>query len=178
MTDPARVRRHAERIRELVASAVRTQIKDPRLGMITITDSRITADLHDASVYYTVLGDATEQQATAAALESAKGLLRSTVGKALGLRHTPTLTFVLDDVQDHAKHIDELLAQARSADAEVQRIAVGAEYAGDPQPYRVEDEDELGDEPDEDEDEDDSEPAAAELAAEELTGGPAGQDRR
>jgi ribosome-binding factor A len=146
MTDPARVRRHAERVRELVASVVRTQIKDPRLGMITITDARITADLRDATVYYTVLGDAAEQAATGAALESAKGLMRSTVGKALGLRHSPTLTFVLDNVQDHAKHIDELLAAAREADAEVERLAAGAEYAGDAQPYKLE-------EPGEDEDE-------------------------
>ena len=137
MTDPARVRRHAERVRELVASVVRTQIKDPRLGMITITDARITADLRDATVYYTVLGDAAAQAATGAALESAKGLMRSTVGKALGLRHSPTLTFVLDDVQDHAKHIDELLAAARESDAEVERLAAGAEYAGDPQPYKL-----------------------------------------
>jgi ribosome-binding factor A len=137
MTDPTRVRRHAERVRELVAAVVRTQIKDPRLGMITITDARITADLRDATVFYTVLGDPAAEAGTAAALESAKGLLRSTVGKALGLRHSPTLTFVLDNVQDQAKHIDELLAAARDADAEVQRIAAGAKYAGDPQPYRV-----------------------------------------
>src|SRR5438034_8663414 len=146
MTDPARVRRHAERVRELVASVVRTQIKDPRLGMITITDARITGDLRDATVFYTVLGDAAAQSGTAAALESAKGLLRSTVGKALGLRHSPTLTFILDNVQDHAKHIDELLAQARDADTEVQRAAAGAEYAGDPQPYRVDDADEESEE--------------------------------
>ncbi len=138
MTDPARVRRHAERVRELVASVVRTQIKDPRLGMITITDARITADLRDATVFYTVLGDTAAKTGTAAALESAKGLLRSIVGKALGLRHSPTLSFVLDDVQDHAKHIDELLATARESDAEIQRMAAGAEYAGDPQPYKLE----------------------------------------
>jgi ribosome-binding factor A len=137
MTDPARVRRHAERVRELVASVVRTQIKDPRLGMITITDARITADLRDATVFYTVLGDSAAKVGTAAALDSAKGLLRSTVGKALGLRHSPTLTFVLDDVQDHAKHIDELLAAARESDAQVQALAAGAEYAGDPQPYKT-----------------------------------------
>jgi ribosome-binding factor A len=142
MTDPARVRRHAERIRELVASVVRTQIKDPRLGMLTITDARITADLRDATVYYTVLGDTAAKTGTAAALDSANGLLRSIVGKALGLRHSPTLTFVLDDVQDHAKHIDELLATARESDAQVQALAAGAEYAGDPQPYKV-DEDEV-----------------------------------
>jgi ribosome-binding factor A len=146
MTDPAKVRRHAERVRELVASVVRTQIKDPRLGMITITDARITADLREATVFYTVLGDAAAQAGTAAALESGKGLLRSTVGKALGLRHSPSLTFVHDDVSEQVKHIDELLASARSADAEVQRMAAGAHYAGDPQPYKVEDDedDELG----------------------------------
>ncbi|MFI6819461.1 30S ribosome-binding factor RbfA [Micromonospora sp. NPDC050187] len=158
MTDPAKVRRHAERVRELVASVVRSQIKDPRLGMITITDARITADLRDATVFYTVLGDAAEQAGTAAALESAKGMLRSTVGKALGLRHSPTLTFVLDNVQDHVKHIDDLLAQARSADAEVQRRAAGAEYAGEAQPYRVDDE---SDEDDTESDEADDVPSAA-----------------
>ncbi|TML32128.1 MAG: 30S ribosome-binding factor RbfA, partial [Actinobacteria bacterium] len=117
-----------------------TQIKDPRLGMLTITDARITADLRDATVFYTVLGDSAAKAGTAAALDSAKGLLRSIVGKALGLRHSPTLTFVLDDVQDHAKHIDELLATARESDAQVQRLAAGAAYAGDPQPYKLEDE--------------------------------------
>ncbi|WP_433057460.1 30S ribosome-binding factor RbfA [Dactylosporangium sp. CS-033363] len=141
MTDPAKVRRHAERVRELVASVVRTQIKDPRLGMITITDARITADLREATVFYTVLGDAAAQAGTAAALESAKGLLRSTVGKALGLRHSPSLAFVHDDVSDQVKHIDELLASARTADAEVQRLAAGAHYAGDPQPYKVDEPD-------------------------------------
>ncbi|RUL92875.1 30S ribosome-binding factor RbfA [Verrucosispora sp. FIM060022] len=145
MTDPAKVRRHAERVRELVASVVRSQIKDPRLGMITITDARITADLRDATVFYTVLGDAAAQAGTAAALDSAKGMLRSTVGKALGLRHSPTLTFVLDDVQDQVKHIDDLLAAARNADAEVQRLAARAAYAGDAQPYRLEDVDEAED---------------------------------
>lgn len=141
MTDPARVRRHAERVRELVASVVRKQIKDPRLGMITITDARITADLRDATVFYTVLGDAAARANTAAALASANGLLRSTVGKALGLRHAPSLTFVLDEVPEQAKHIDELLAAARIADAEVQRRAAGASYAGDPHPYRIDDKD-------------------------------------
>ena len=100
--------------------------------MITITDARITADLREATVFYTVLGDAAEQAGTAAALESAKGLLRSTVGKALGLRHSPTLAFVHDNVQEQVKHIDDLLAAARNADAEVQRLgAAGAQYAGD-----------------------------------------------
>ncbi len=141
MTDQAKVRKHAERVRELVAEALRG-IKDPRLGMITITDSRITPDLREATLYYTVLGDVEEQAATAAALESAKGLLRSQVGKALGLRHSPSLAFEQDTVQDNVSHIDELLAAARESDAKVHALAAGASYAGEAQPYRVADEDE------------------------------------
>ena len=146
MADPARARKLAVRIRQIVSAAIEMQIKDPRLGMVTVTDARVTNDLREATVFYTVLGDAAAQAGTAVALESAKGLVRSTVGKALGLRHSPSLAFVLDDVQDHAKQIDDLLAQARTADAEVQRLAAGAHYAGDPQPYKVddhEDEDEV-----------------------------------
>ena len=139
MSDPAKTRRHAERVRELVASLVR-EIKDPRLGMTTITDARITGDLRDATVYYTVLGDAAAQSATATALESAKGMLRTRVGHALGLRHSPSLAFVLDHVQDHAKEIDDLLAEARHRDAEVQRLAAGKQYAGDPDPYKIDEE--------------------------------------
>ncbi|MGA8113138.1 MAG: 30S ribosome-binding factor RbfA [Actinocatenispora sp.] len=141
MTDPARVRRHAERIKELVASALRKQVKDPRLGMVTITDVRSTNDLHDATLYYTVLGDPAEQAAAAAALASANGLLRSIVGKRLGLRFAPTLTFVTDEVPEQATHIEDLLAAARAADAEVQRRAAGASYAGEAQPYKVDEDD-------------------------------------
>lgn len=146
MSDPARVRRYAERIKELVVFALRKQVKDPRLGMVTITDARLTNDLRDATLYYTVLGDPTEQAATKAALDSANGLLRSIVGKRLGLRFAPTLTFAPDEVPQQANHIEELLAAARAADAEVQRQAAGAEYAGDAQPYKVDE----PDEPDED----------------------------
>ncbi|MEV6346061.1 30S ribosome-binding factor RbfA [Actinoplanes sp. NPDC051851] len=137
MSDPAKTRRHAERVRELVASLVR-EIKDPRLGMVTITDARITGDLREATVFYTVLGDATEQASTAAALESAKGMLRSRVGHALGLRHSPSLAFSLDNVQENVKEIDDLLAAARLRDQEVQRLAAGKKYAGDADPYRSE----------------------------------------
>jgi ribosome-binding factor A len=87
-----------------------------------------------------VLGDPTEQAATATALESAKGMLRTRVGHALGLRHSPSLTFVLDNVLDHAKEIDDLLAAARHRDEEVQRLAAGKQYAGDPDPYKLDDE--------------------------------------
>ncbi len=160
MTDPARVRRHAERIKELVASALRKQVKDPRLGMVTITDARLTNDLHEATLYYTVLGDPAEQAATSAALASANGLLRSIVGKRLGLRFAPTLAFVTDAVPEQAKNIEELLAAARAADAEVQRRAAAADYAGDAQPYKL-DEDEDDDDLDEEEPEAVADPSRA-----------------
>jgi ribosome-binding factor A len=146
MSDPAKTRRQAERVKTLVASLVR-EIKDPRLGMTTITDARITGDLREATVYYTVLGDPVEQAATAAALESAKGMLRSRVGHALGLRHSPSLAFVLDNVLDHAKEIDDLLAAARHRDEEVQRLAAGKQYAGDPDPYKADEDDDEDAEP-------------------------------
>lgn len=182
MSDPARVRRYAERIKELVATALRKQIKDPRLGLVTITDARLTADLREATVFYTVYGDTADRAATGAALDSANGLLRSIVGKRLGLRFAPTLAFIRDEVQEQASHIEELLAAARSADAEVQRQAADAEYAGESQPYRVDDEDEPpadDDGPDEGgPDEGDDEPPEAAEAAEGpsagASAGPAG----
>ena len=139
MTDHARARKLADRIKVVVAETLERQVKDPRLGFITITDARVTADLREATVFYTVLGDTTEQASTAAALESAKGMLRSRVGHALGLRHSPSLAFILDNVQDQAKEIDHLLAEARNRDAEVQRLAAGKQYAGDPDPYKADD---------------------------------------
>jgi ribosome-binding factor A len=136
MADQARARRLAGRIKQIVATGIEMQVKDPRLGMVTITDVRVTGDLHDATVFYTVLGDEQDRAASAAALESAKGVLRSEVGRQTGVKFTPTITFVLDAVPDTAKHIDELLAVARQADAEVERARRNAVPAGDQNPYR------------------------------------------
>ena len=123
MADHARARKLADRIRVVVAETLERQVKDPRLGFITITDARVTGDLHDATVFYTVLGDDAARAETAAALESARGVLRSEVGKQTQVRFTPTLTFVLDGVLDNVQHIDELLAKAREADAKVHEVA-------------------------------------------------------
>lgn len=136
MADHARARKLADRIRVVVAETLERQVKDPRLGFVTVTDARVTADLREATVFYTVLGGELERQATAAALESAKGVLRSEVGRQTQVRFTPTLAFVLDGVQDNVRHIDELLARARAADAAVHEAAAGAVPAGDPDPYR------------------------------------------
>ena len=86
MADPARARKLAERIQQIVAHLLDTRVKDPRLGFVTVTDVKVTGDLQHASVFYTVLGDEEARAGTAAALESAKGLLRSEVGKRLGIQ--------------------------------------------------------------------------------------------
>ena len=140
MAEQARARRLAKRIAKIVASALEYEVKDPRLAMVTITDARVTADLRDATVYYTVLGETVDAPpdtaGVAVALASATGVLRSLVGRGTGVRFTPTLTFVPDDLPDGARRIDELLARAHDADAEVARIAAGASPAGEPDPYR------------------------------------------
>ncbi|HEY0166040.1 MAG TPA: 30S ribosome-binding factor RbfA [Jatrophihabitans sp.] len=136
MADSPRSRRMAGRIRQIVASYIESQIKDPRLGMVTVTDVKITGDLHDASVYYTVLGDDVERADSAAALEAAKGQIRSEVGRQTGVKFTPTVSFYLDELPQSAQHIDELLALARQADAQVQQARAHAVPAGDPDPYR------------------------------------------
>src|SRR3954463_10240564 len=121
------------------------RVKDPRLGFVTITDVRVTGDTQNASVFYTVLGEEEQLQGTAAALESAKGLIRSEVGKQLGMRHVPTLEFIHDALPDSARHIDELLEKVRESDAAVAASASGATYAGEADPYKkphVEDDDE------------------------------------
>ncbi|MCA1713016.1 MAG: 30S ribosome-binding factor RbfA [Actinobacteria bacterium] len=154
MVDVARARKLAVRIREVVASTLEMQVKDPRLGMVTITDAKVTPDLREATLYYTVFGDATAQQESAMALESAKGVLRATVGKQTGVRYTPSLTFIADVVPETAGRIEELLAKARAEDAKVHEQAERAEPAGDADPYKAPrvavDEDEAHDE-DEDE---------------------------
>lgn len=137
MVDQARARRMAGRIKQIVAVGLETQIKDPRLGMVTVTDVRLTGDLHDATIFYTVYGDEHERAETAAALQSATGVLRSEVGRQTGVRFTPTLRFQLDEVPDTAKEIEDLLAAARAADAKVEQVRSGASFAGDADPYRV-----------------------------------------
>lgn len=137
MADTARARRLAKRIAQIVASGLEHEVKDPRLAMVTVTDARVTPDLRDATVYYTVFGDDADYASTAAALSSATGVLRSRVGQQTGVRFTPTLTFVADTVPDNARRMEELLAKAKEADDEVARLASGAVPAGDADPYRT-----------------------------------------
>lgn len=136
MADPARARKVAERIKVLMAEGLSTLVKDPRLGFVTITDVRVTGDLQQATVFYTVLGGEQERADAAEILQTYRGRLRSHMGKGLGIRLTPTLEFVPDALPEDAAHLEDILRQVHERDAELAARATGAGYAGEPDPYR------------------------------------------
>jgi ribosome-binding factor A len=127
----------ADRIKEVVAQTLESRVKDPRLGFVTITDVRVTGDLQQASIFYTVLGDEAAREGTAAALKSANGMLRSEVGQALGLRITPTLAFFADGLAESASAMNDLMSQVRRADEELAKLRQDAKPAGDADPYKT-----------------------------------------
>jgi len=138
-----RVRKIADRIQVIVAEMLERRIKDPRLGFVTITDVRVSGDSQQATVFYTVLGAEAEVAASAAALESARGLIRSEVAKQLSMRHAPSLSFIHDALPENARHLDELLNKARQSDEQVAAASAGATYAGDADPYKKPHEDDV-----------------------------------
>ncbi|HEY0645656.1 MAG TPA: 30S ribosome-binding factor RbfA [Nocardioides sp.] len=158
MSNP-RVRKIADRIKVVVAEMLERRIKDPRLGFVTVTDVRVTGDSQQASIFYTVLGAEDDLASTAAALESAKGVIRSEVARQLGMRIVPSLTFIPDALPESARALAAVRARAKQQDEAV-AAQRGSAYAGDADPYKkprvVEDdleddhEDDLDDELDED----------------------------
>jgi ribosome-binding factor A len=127
----------ADRIKEVIAQLLETRVKDPRLGFITITDVRVTGDLQQASIFYTVLGDDEARSATSAALLSAKGMLRAEVGHALNLRIVPTLEFFPDGLQESASAMNELMAQVRRKDEELAKLRANAKPISGDDPYKI-----------------------------------------
>jgi ribosome-binding factor A len=136
MADVARARRLAERIKVLIAESLDRVVKDPDLGMVTITDVRVTPDLAHATVFYTVYGSTDEVNTSMAIMTKNTGRIRGEVGRHLQIRVTPTLEFVIDEVPATAASLAALLAEAKARDAEVARLAAEAEYAGEENPYR------------------------------------------
>ncbi|MGE9809629.1 MULTISPECIES: 30S ribosome-binding factor RbfA [unclassified Janibacter] len=156
MADPARARKIADRIKEVIAANLTQVIKDPDLGFVTITDVRVTGDLQHASVFYTVFGDEAQHAKSAEVLEAHKGRLRSLVGRQLGIRLTPSLEILPDALPENVSAIEDLLRVAREKDAAVAAAASGATYAAGEDAYRTDREDApLGDEADDDDDLDD-----------------------
>lgn len=127
----------ADRIKEVIAQLLETRVKDPRLGFITITDVRVTGDLQQASIFYTVLGDDEARSATSAALSSAKGMLRAEVGQALNLRIVPTLEFFADGLQESASAMNDLMAEVRRKDEELAKLRANAKPIGGDDPYKI-----------------------------------------
>ena len=161
MADPARAARLAKRIAAIVATAIEHDIKDPRLDYVTVTDVRVTNDLHDATVFYTVMGPTLDvdpdYESAAAGLEKARGQLRTKVGAGTGVRFTPTLRFELDGVPAAVANMEALLAKAREQDARVAAAAANAQPAGEADPYRHDDDVENGLEDETEEPADDAE---------------------
>lgn len=132
-----RARKMADLIREVVAQRLQKGLRDPRMGYVTITDVQVTGDLQHASIFFTVLGDETERADTAAALKAATGMLRTEVGRNITARLTPSIEFVPDGIPENAAAIESLLSEARERDAEISAMKSTAQYAGDPDPYKV-----------------------------------------
>jgi ribosome-binding factor A len=127
----------AERIKTITAQTLQRRVQDPRLGFLTITDVRLTKDWHNAELFYTVLGDEAAWADAAAALETAKGQVRSAVARGLKMRFAPELAFVPDAMPEQSAHMEALIAEARAKDAAVADLAQGAEFAGEADPYKA-----------------------------------------
>jgi ribosome-binding factor A len=104
-----RMRRVDEAVRAVLSEAIATQIKDPRVGFVTVTDVKTSPDLRHARVYVSVLGGDETRAESLDGLRSAQGFLQRRVASELVLKHTPTLTFAYDGSVDHGMRITELL---------------------------------------------------------------------
>src|SRR6187200_3531062 len=104
-----RMRRVNELMREVIGSAIASELEDPRIGFVTVTSVDTSADLRQARVYVSVLGDPEQRDETMAGLESAHGVLQQSVARELSLKHKPTLQFVFDESIDRGMRISELL---------------------------------------------------------------------
>ena len=136
MVDHARARKLAERIKVLVAEALEKAVKDPDLGFVTITDVKVTPDLQHAKIFYTVYGSEQDKQRSKEIMEKNQGVLRREVGRGLSIRLTPTIELEMDEIQENAAHLNDLLAEAKARDAELHEIAAKATLAGDANPYK------------------------------------------
>lgn len=106
-----RMRRVDEAIRQVIGAAVSGELKDPRVGFVTVTDVRTSADLSHARVYVSVLGNEDQRQDTLRGLQSAHGYLQGRLASELHMKRTPTLTFTYDDTTDRALRVEELLEE-------------------------------------------------------------------
>ena len=147
-TNP-RAARIAALIQRVIASNMESTLHDKRLKNVTITDVKVTNDLQLAKVYWTTIShtgnDEGERKRAQTALNQARGRLRTMVGAKAGLRLTPQLQFIFDEVPGEAHEIDDIIVDARRRDEELARMRANAQYAGEADPYKHDDEDETED---------------------------------
>ena len=112
-----RMRRVDEAVREVLGDAIAKDIKDPRVGFVTVTDVKTSPDLRHARVYVSVLGEHARRRATLDGLSSAHGFLQRRVAAELHLKHTPELTFLYDDTAERGMRVSQLIAEHAPADS-------------------------------------------------------------
>ena len=110
-----RMRRVDEAMREVLSDVLSHELKDPRVGFVTVTDVKTSPDLRHARVYVSVLGDADAVAASLEGLESAHGFLQGRIGSELRLKNTPALQFVHDDTAERAQRLERLLKDREDA---------------------------------------------------------------
>jgi len=112
-----RVSRVGEQIKKELSQILQQELKDPRIGFVTITSVEMSGDLQHAKVYVSVMGDEEQKKNTLAALNKAKGFIRSELGRRIALRHTPELVFKVDESIEHGQYINQLLREVKTDDA-------------------------------------------------------------
>jgi len=113
----SRPERVAQMVQQCLGELFARGIRDPRVGLVTITGAKISPDLRQARVYWTVHGGEAHMKSTAEGLEAAKAYLRREVGKQLGMRVVPDLSFTYDEAIDRGDRIDQLLREAKASDS-------------------------------------------------------------
>src|SRR6056297_2103561 len=111
-----RERKVAEFLKEEVSEIIRREVKDPRIGFVSITDVEVSGDLRHAKVFVSVYGDETEKEETMAGLEKATGFIRKLVGERITTYHTPKIIFRYDDSIEHGVYISNLIKEVREED--------------------------------------------------------------
>ncbi len=114
----ARIRasRVGEQIKKELSQIIQQELKDPRIGFVTVTAVEMSGDLAQAKVYVSIMGDKEQQESTLEGLEKARGFIRSEVGSRVPLRYTPELIFKLDQSLEHGQHISKLLEEVKRND--------------------------------------------------------------
>lgn len=120
-----RAARVGEEMREILAQLIREEVKDPRVGFVSIVKVEVSSDLRHAKVFISVLGDEQQKKESLKGLSSAAGFLRSEVARQLRLRYTPELHFVLDESIEHGQKIAQLLVQVQKEQKEKEQQGKG-----------------------------------------------------